>query len=140
MQLLDSISTATHVHPVGSRPIGQANFKGGNLSGISLAIARCTSADPNIFPDQSTKLKVDVQAEINGSWTSLGSVTAEGGILINSMTQEEVTHTNLRTWWPWYVVPTRVRVVETVTGGNVRTNYTVNYYRLDVGEEPPRLN
>lgn len=54
----------------------------GQISTVTFAVARCTTADPTIWPNQSTTLEAILEVSEDGgaTWNPHGSFTAEGGI------------------------------------------------------------
>src|SRR5690349_22678 len=67
--------------PSGTTPV-PVTALGASVTSLTMSIARCTDADPTIWPDPNTTLEVDLQASTDGgqSWQDLGGFSAAGGI------------------------------------------------------------
>ena len=97
------------------------------LDGFVVSIPRCTSAQPSIWPNASTKIHISVELGYGSSDVIFPSdgggaeATAEGGILVNR--GEEVPETTLSLVMPVNPkgIPIWARIIITVTGGPIRT-------------------
>ena len=90
---------------------------------ITLAMQRCTSAAPTVWPNPTTTIQIDVYGSMDGrTWQHIGAGTAEGGILIDSA-GAEVTETYIS--FGLVKAPAYVKATATVTNGPLYTSGTV---------------
>lgn len=82
--------------PVGVHELGPAPLPDG-LSSFNFTLDRCTTANPTVWPNASTKIHADFLISIDGgkSWLACGSFNAVGGI---SMKEKGVEDTVSRGW------------------------------------------
>ena len=85
----------TRVIPLADYPLGSRTFVvpspiEDDATAIYAEFARCTSADPSIWPNQSTRLKVSCEISLDGGteWKFLASFMAEGGIFLDAQGAE----------------------------------------------------
>lgn len=119
-------ATKTRQIPLGNYPNGTRNFgpiatpKG--LDQFDIRIGRCTTADPTIWPNASTVLKIDLQFSFDGgvNYTPLGANSWEqgGGIIVQRGVEQAET---ILTWSFSPDQPTHFKGRITVTGGPIRT-------------------
>ena len=90
---------------------------------ITLAMQRCTSAAPTVWPNQATTIQIDVYGSMDGNtWQHIGAGTAEGGIL-NDSAGAEVAETYIS--FGFVSAPAYVKATATVTNGPLYTSGTV---------------
>ena len=116
----------TLVIPLANYPTGNRSFAvGGTLSDAATLIyaelARCTSADPSIWPNQSTRVKVICEISLDGGavWLFQASFLSEGGIVLNSHGAEVALSTMEIPLFPG--TSRRARFSVEITGGPCRT-------------------
>ena len=86
-------------------------------------VARCTTADPTIWPDPATILRVDVEQFTNGEWREVCGLEAGGGILPGKNGGEA---TESRCGAPFFEGTSRqIRGTVTITNGPLRSQGTV---------------
>lgn len=102
---------------------------GASVTSLTLSLARCTTATPTIWPNQTTTL--DMQLEVSfdnrASWLPGGSITgAKGGV---ELKRDGVTENPSADFTFSYggQSPTDVRGSLTVTGGPLRTSGVVTF-------------
>jgi len=107
-------------------PTGNRSFAvGGTLSDAATLIyaelARCTSADPSIWPNQSTRVKVSCEISLDGGavWLFQASFMVGGGIVLNSHGEESALSAMELPLLSG--VNRRVRFSLEITGGPCRT-------------------
>lgn len=105
-------------YPTGTYSIGKAVNKG--LKGFQLAVGRCTTATPTLWPNASTTLHIEIEGSYDGGVTFTGGVSSVddiGGIKINDEGLE---------------------IVETIASANF--NPPVNYIKIliTIGNGPLR--
>lgn len=91
-------------------------------SGLVVMVARCTSQEPEVWPDASTTIRADMQFSFDGgvTYSDLGANSAgpmHGGIIDTGVSEVAL-------WsFGWRFVPdaTHVKGTFTVDGGEVRT-------------------
>jgi hypothetical protein len=116
----------TLVIPLANYPTGNRSFAvGGTLSDAATLIyaelARCTSADPSIWPNQSTKVKVICEISLDGGavWLFQASFLSEGDIVLNWHGAEVALSTMEIPLFPG--TSRRARFSVEITGGPCRT-------------------
>ncbi len=91
---------------------------------ITLAMQRCTSADPTIWPNQATTIQIDVYGSMDGNtWQHIGAGTAEGGIWTDPTTGVEAPETHIS--FGFASAPAYVKATATVANGPLYTSGTV---------------
>ena len=114
-------------YPSGTRNFGPVSLPRG-LDGFEVRMGSCTSADPTIWPDPATVVKVDFQFSYDGgtTWTPLGQNSWEqgGGIIVgrNGEVPERI--------FGWSFSPNQpnaAKATVTVTNGPIRSYLTVTY-------------
>jgi len=116
----------TLVIPLANYPTGNRSFAvGGTLSDAATLIyaelARCTSADPSIWPNQSTRVKVICEISLDGGavWLFQASFLSEGDIVLNWHGAEVALSTMEIPLFPG--TSRRARFSVEITGGPCRT-------------------
>jgi len=116
-------------YPNGTRQFGPWTFPNG-LDGFDIRVGRCTTATPNIWPNENTRVSFLIEFSFDGgqtyslqqSWTPQGGgIRSKGGV---ELAEEKVS-------WSFEVAdsegrsaayePTHARATVTVTGGPIRT-------------------
>lgn len=104
----------------GSHDLGPANLPD-NLSNITLSLARCTTATPLNWPNESTTIAVTLYISPDGgtTWTNVGGFTAAGGILLRSLDNSELAATAFYIQTPLTTGGTgrKIKATVVVTGG-----------------------
>lgn len=110
----------------GQRLVGPRNIPG-VINTITFAVARCTTADPTLWPNQSTTIGVDIEVSADGgtTWTSIGGGTAEGGIAPGRFGGEAV-ETSFVAQFPG-AQNLDARMTLTVAGGPLRSQGTLRW-------------
>lgn len=112
--------------PLGTYPNGTVSFASrhfpNGMAGFDVRIGRATTADPTIWAQPSTRVKIDLQFSFDGgaTFTPIGANTWEGGGGIVSHRGTEQAETVL-SWRFHPVEATDVKGQITVTGGPIRT-------------------
>lgn len=116
----------TLVIPLANYPTGNRSFAvGGTLSDAATLIyaelARCTSADPSIWPNQSTQVKLICEISLDGGavWLFQASFLSEGDIVLNWHGAEVALSTMEIPLFPG--TSRRARFSVEITGGPCRT-------------------
>ena len=91
---------------------------------ITLAMQRCTSASPTVWPNQATTIQIDVYGSMDGStWQHIGAATAAGGVWTDPDTGTEASETSLV--FGFAASPAYVKATATVANGPLYTGGTV---------------
>lgn len=98
------------------------------LAGFNIHIARCTSADPNIWPDPASRIRVKVECSYDGGATfppDGGSIEVDtpGGIALDR-DGNEIPFTGIACRFK-PVEPSAVRVTVEINGGPIRTSASI---------------
>lgn len=110
----------------GTRTIGPRNVPGG-VNSLTFAIARSTTADPTIWPNQSTTVAVNLEASFDGgvTWQTVVGGTAEGGIAPGRH-GGEATESSWVAGFPG-TDPSQARLTVTVAGGPIHSEGTLRW-------------
>lgn len=91
---------------------------------ITLAMQRCTSAAPTVWPNQATTIQIDVYGSVDGStWQHIGAATGAGGVWTDPDTGTEASETSLA--FLFDQPPAYVKAIATITDGPLYTSGTV---------------
>jgi len=110
--------------PDGATPV-PVTLLPASVASLTMSVARCTDADPTIWPDPTTTLEVDLQASTDGgqTWQDLGGFTSAGGIgTMKDGTQRQFTTCT----WNFQGVPTHVRGSINVANGPLVTSVSIS--------------
>ncbi len=114
--------------PLGNYAAGSYNFGpidiADSVTRCDFKVARCTTADPTIWPLATVALSVQLEVSVDGgAWVGQGGFSAVGGIA-NTKVGAEATHSIGGGNFP-AGVNRRVRGSVTITGGTLRSSATV---------------
>lgn len=97
------------------------------ITQISVEVARCTSVDPTIWPNDTTLLDLNIDLSMDGGatvFTSAGTGQAKGGIVSRNGVEADATRVTLIGIPPG--ANRAVRLSATITGGPLRTSGTIS--------------
>lgn len=124
------MATIRNLFPLATYPNGTYSFgpyaTPSGINGIKATFARCTSADPTIWPLTSTRISIELVCSYDGGVTYDPAIlgwSQGGGIITDSKTGEEKAFTNAS--WTADPPPTHVKGAITVTGGPIKTSMTL---------------
>lgn len=123
------ILSRTVTIPLADYPNGTRSFTVNSVSDAATAfaveLARCTSADPTIWPDAATEVRIEVAVSTDNGKTYVpqAAVGIVGGIWVLKDGTES-TRTRLNVPLP-AGTRRRLRITATVAGGPLRTQGTV---------------
>jgi hypothetical protein len=106
-------------YPTGSQTVGPFNLRNQDRA-FRLTIRRCTTADPTIWPNASTLLRLAAEISFDGgtTWKKAGAMETRGGIV--SLGGEELTES----WFQVNLPPgdaRRLRANVTIVDGPLRS-------------------
>lgn len=117
------------VIPLANYPTGQRTFGPFSVPDTAqflyFEVARCTSVDPTIWPNESTKLRLAFEGRVVGQpdWTPAGAFEAQGGIHVRR-DGVELTLTTFRVSLP-PLANRELRATITVEDGPLRTEGSI---------------
>jgi hypothetical protein len=81
-------------YEAGSFPFGPVELDS-SITQIVLQVARCTSATPDIWPDEAPEISLAHEYSLDGgaNWNGYGGATAPGGIFVSGRTHQEAPFT-----------------------------------------------
>lgn len=118
----------SQVIPLAGYATGQRTFGPINILDAATSFyfecQRCTSADPTIWPNETTGLNLDAEISLDGgtTWIPAGGFGAVGGIFVLRSGQESALTTFETPLQPG--TGRKLRVTITVTNGPLRTSGT----------------
>lgn len=119
MAILREVSLPLANYPSGTRLIPQRSIPD-SARELYFEFARCTSADPTIWPNEATKLQMDFEGSTDGvNWTPAGGFGSVGGILTR-LDGTQAALTTVRVPLP-PLTGRQIRATATITNGPLRT-------------------
>ena len=114
-------------YPSGTRSIPERAVAD-DVRSIGFELARCTTAEPTLWPNVSTTVEVTVEVQYDGVWKPLGSWTAQGGIAEKQDSAKDGGGEWDRSFCIFTLPPgtgRRIRGTANITNGPLRTEVTV---------------
>lgn len=112
-------------YPNGTRNLGPVDIAD-DVTSVDISIARCTTATPAIWPNESTVLTITPEVSVDGgvTWIEAGKSVSAGGIVVSGRTGQEVAVSRSGGSLP-AGTNRRYRVTVQITGGPLRSSATV---------------
>lgn len=112
-------------YPNGTHVLGPVDFAD-DVTSVDISIARCTTANPTIWPNASTVVVVSPEVSLDGgsTWGGAGGFTSNGGIFVSAKTGLEVPTTIGGGGIP-AGSDRKYRCTVVITGGPLRSSATV---------------
>jgi hypothetical protein len=108
-------------YPSGSRTVAARNVPDW-ATHFQFEFARCTSADPTIWPNVATTLRIDFEVFVDGQWFYGGGYTAVGGVITDDDGELPLSFARF-TLRPG--VDRQIRGNVTITNGPLRTEGSI---------------